>query len=320
MDLALYPKTRGNPMKIVLIYCASLIFALTGCGKSPATGPVKLDKPAEDAVAREIEKDRAENREWLRSNPGSYLAAMDRIDFGKKPALTVGRAEDNDVRLPAADIEPHHLKITLDGDRFRVESVDTNSGFKVNDETKREATLDPSNIQIGRYNLRLSHQRYPAIIVFDPESPRMKEYKGIEYFPVDLSYRYELPLMRTLKPEKIVIVSTRGNRRSAERMGWFDFLVGKTACRLEATRLLEPGSGEDDLSVFFRDATSGKETYQLGRYVDVKKLPNGKYLLDFNMAYNPACAFSNFYNCPVPPKGNTLTIAIRAGEKDSHYH
>ena len=307
-------------MKRILVACALLVVPLMGCGKSPAQGPVKLDKTAAEAVVKAIEKDRAETREWLRSNPRSYLAAIDRIDFGTKSALTVGRADDNDVRLSAADIEPHHLRVTVDGDRFHVEALEAKAGFKVKDEIKRDAMLDPSNIQIGRFHLRLSHQRYPAIIVFDPQSPRMKEYKGLEYFPVDLSYRYELPLTRIPKPEKIIIVSTRGSRRSAERVGWFDFLVGKTPCRLEATHLLEPGSGADDLSVFFRDATSGRETYQLGRYVDVKKLPDGNYLLDFNTAYNPACAFSNYYNCPVPPKANTLTVAIRAGEKDSHYH
>jgi hypothetical protein len=307
-------------MKRILVYCALLVFTLTGCNKSRATGPIKLDKTAADAVIREIEKDRAETREWLRSNPRSYLAAVDRIDFGAKSTLTVGRADDNDVRLSAVEIEPHHLRITVDGGRFRVEAIDAKAGFKVKDEVKREATLDPSYIQVGRFNLRLSHQHYPAIIVFDSQSPRMNEYKGLEYFPVDLSYRYELPLTRIPKPEQVVIVSTRGNRRSAERVGWFDFLIGKTPCRLEATRLLEPGSSEDDLSVFFTDATSGKETYQLGRYVDLKKLPNGNYLLDFNTAYNPACAFSNYYNCPVPPKANTLIVAIRAGEMDSHYH
>jgi uncharacterized protein (DUF1684 family) len=168
--------------------------------------------------------------------------------------------------------------------------------------------------------LRLSHQQFPAVIVFDPQSPRFKEYKGIDYFPVDLSYRYELPLQRDPKAEKFIILSTRGNKRSAERVGWFEFLVGSQKCRLEATRLLEPGTSSDTLSVFFRDATSGKETYKLGRYADAIKLKNDNYLLDFNAAYNPACAFSDYYTCPVPPKSNTLTVAIRAGEKNSHYH
>jgi uncharacterized protein (DUF1684 family) len=103
-------------------------------------------------------------------------------------------------------------------------------------------------------------------------------------------------------------------------VGWFDFVVGETPCRLEAVRLTEPGAGENDIQVLFRDTTSGIKTYPLGRYVDVKKLPTGNYILDFNMAYNPACAYSDHYNCPIPPKTNTLKVAIRAGEMNSRYH
>jgi uncharacterized protein (DUF1684 family) len=308
-------------MKMNSICCAFLALLLSACGKPTATGPVAVDQATVDAITKEIEKERSETREWLKSSPSSYLAATDRVDFGRKPTLSVGRAEGNDVRLSSEDVAPHHLKITVEGDRFRVEAVDPNSSFKIGEETKREATVDPSSIQVGRFRLRLSHQRFPAVIVFDPQSPRFKEYKGIDYFPVDLSYRYELPLQRDPKAEKFVILSTRGHQRKAERVGWFEFRVGETICRLEATRLLEPGAGgEEALSVFFRDATSGTESYPLGRYVDAKKLPNGRYLLDFNTAYNPACAFSDYYNCPVPPKANTLAVAIRAGEKDSHYH
>ncbi len=273
-----------------------------------------------NAVIKEIEKGRTATQEWLRSSPTSYLAAIDRIDFSEKKALTIGSAADNDLCLPAADIEPHHVRITVEGDSFRVETIDAKAQFKIKDEAKREAVIGPSFIQVGRYTLRLSHQRFPAIIVFDPQSPQFKEFKGFAYFPIDLAYRYELPLERDLKSEKLTIMSTRGNRRSAERVGWFNFSVGSTPCRLEATRLLEPGSGENDVEVFFRDATSGKETYFLGRYVSAKKLENGNFLLDFNLAYNPSCAFSNFYNCPIPPKSNTLQVAIRAGEMDSHYH
>ena len=184
----------------------------------------------------------------------------------------------------------------------------------------REATLDPVYIEIGRFVLRLSHQGFPAIIVFDPKGPRFKEYRGLKYFPVDLAYRYELALTPNPHPETVDIMSTRGTQRRARRVGWFEFMVGETPCRLEAVRLLEPGVGENDIGIFFRDATTGKETYALGRYVDVKKLPNGKFLLDFNSAYNPACAFSDHYNCPVPPRANTLPVAIRAGERDSQYH
>jgi uncharacterized protein (DUF1684 family) len=283
------------------------------------TPPVKLTKAAAQAITKEIEKGRAGAQTWLRTSPTSYLAAVARTDFGDRKTLTVGRAAGNDVRLDDASIVPHHLRITLDGDRFHVEAVDPAARFTANNVPTRDALLDPSAIQIGRYTLRLSHQRFPAVIVFDPRSPRVKEYKGLKYFPVDLSYRFELPLEPNPNADPIVIMSTLGHQRRAVKVGWFDFVIGSRGYRLEATRLLEPGIGEQDISVFFRDATSGRETYKIGRYLDVKALPDGRYLLDFNRAYNPACAYSPHYNCPIPPKANTLNVAIRAGELDSHY-
>ena len=294
---------------------------------APAT-PVKLSPAAAAKVLKDIEKDRADTQKWLQSDPTSYLATIDRRDFEQKTTLTVGRAADNDLRIDDPAVLPHHLRVSVEGDKFRVSGVDAAAKFKIPggkdskaaNEERRDAVLDPSSIQIGRFLLRLSHQRFPGIIVFDPQSPRLKEYKGLKYFPPDLSYRYELPLTPNPKAETVVIMSTRGNQRNARRVGWFEFLVGSTPVRLEAVLLLEPGVGENDLGIFFRDATTGKESYELGRYVDVKKLPNGNFLLDFNFTYNPACAYSNHYNCPIPPKGNTLTVAIRAGEMDSHYH
>lgn len=303
-----------------------VIAGVIGAAATPA-GPVKLSPQETAAVLKEIDKDRTDTQKWLQSDPTSYLATVDRRDFEQKKTLTVGRAPDNDVRIDDPAIAAHHLKVTVDGDKFHVLAADPNARFKIPADKDpkawqetRDAIVDPSSIQLGRFLLRLSHQRFPAIIVFDPQSPRFKLYKGIKYFPPDLSYRFELALTPNPKPETVIIMSTRGNQRRADRVGWFDFSVGTTPVRLEAVRLLEPGVGENDLGIFFRDGTTGKESYELGRYVDVKKLPNGKFLLDFNFAYNPACAYSDHYNCPIPPKANVLPVAIRAGEMDSHYH
>jgi len=273
-----------------------------------------------DAVIKAILKDRADAEKWLRSDPTSYLAAVARTNFEGRKTLTVGRAADNDVRLQAADVANHHLRVDVDGSQFHVRAVDPGAQFKVLAKQQRDAVVGPSRIDVGRFVLRLSHQNFPAIIVFDPRSPRFKEYKGLKYFPIDLSYRYELSLVPNPKREPVVIMSTQGHPRRGIRAGWFDFTVGGTPVRLEVTRLLEPGVGENEVSVFFRDATGGKESYGFGRYVDPVKQPNGKYVVDFNVAYNPACAFSDYYNCPVPPTQNNLRVAIRAGEMDSHYH
>jgi len=283
-------------------------------------GPVTLTPAQRDAVIREIEKDRTDTEQWLKSDISSYLATVDRRDFEQKKTLTVGRAADNDVRVDDPAFTAHHLRVSVEGDLFRVEAVDPAAQFTADRKETRAAVVKPSAIGVGRFQLRLSHQRYPAVIVFDPQSPHFKEYRGLKYFPPNLALRYELPLTPNPKPETLVIMSTRGNRRQATRVGWFEFVVDGKPARLEAVRLLEPGVGENDLGIFFRDATTGKESYALGRYVDVKKLENGRYLLDFNFAYNPACAFSDHYNCPIPPRENVLSMAVRAGEMDSHYH
>ncbi len=286
-----------------------------------AVAPVVLAPPEADSIARAILKDRADTEQWLKSGATSYLATVGRVDFGSKSALTVGSAADNDVRIEDQAVAAHHLRATVIGDSFRVEALAPGATFRAGkDSLLREATVGPSAIGIGRFTLRLSHQRFPAIIVFDPRSPHFARYKGLAWYPVDLSWRYVLALTPNPRPDTVIILSTRGNRRRALRVGWFDFLANGKPCRLEATRLLEPGVGESDVSVFFRDATTGKETYPTGRYVDPDRLPDGRYVLDFNLCYNPACAISDDYNCPIPPRANVLSVAIRAGEKDAHYH
>ena len=65
----------------------------------------------------------------------------------------------------------------------------------------------------------------------------------------------------------------------------------------------------------FVDAQAGKETYGAGRYLDPEVLPDGRLVLDFNLAYNPYCAYNERYSCPIPPAENRLEAVIQAGEK-----
>ena len=308
---------RAVPLTLLLL---AGVLAGVSCRKDASTVSASALSPAEaDTLLQSYAKDRAETDEWLKSKPTSYLATILRRDFNERTSLTVGSAAQNDVRLEDAGVKPHHLRVTVVGDSFRVETVDRDARFQVKDSTMASATLPPTSIKAGRFTMRLSHQRYPAIIVFDPQSPRFQEYKGMKFFPPDLSYHIVAALHANPHPDTTIILSTRGNRRRAVRVGWFDFKIHGTPCRLEASRLLEPGSGEDDLGLFFTDATTGKESYSVGRYLDPKRRNDGLYVLDFNMCYNPACAYSDHYNCPIPPQENHLTVAIRAGEMDSHY-
>ena len=303
----------------LLIAVLLAVAAPAAIGASMPAQPVKLSSAETDSIRLAIENEREETKKWLQSGATSYLATVARRDFDGKATMTLGSAPESDLRVEDPEIAPAHLRVTVVGDSFRVEALSGRT-FRVKDVEMTAATLPPSSVGVGRYSVRLSHQRFPALIVFDPQSPRFATYKGLEYYPVNFAYRYVLRLTPAAKPDTVIILSTRGNQRRALRVGRFEFLVGNAVCRLEATRLLEPGVGERDLGLFFRAATSGKQTYGLGRYVDVVPLEDGRYVLDFNMAYNPACAFSEHYNCPIPPKANALKLPIPVGEKDSHYH
>ena len=169
---------------------------------------------------------------------------------------------------------------------------------------------EPRIVEAGRYRLRLSHQNMPAVVILDVEAPRDDVMP--DWFPYDERYRFDVSLERDRA--ELRIGSTRERKRAATRAGWFRFDVGGATCRLMALRLNEPGVPPDALEVYFSDATSGRETYRM-RYLAVTGLPEGGYVLDFNRAYNPACAYSPHYNCPIPPIENELAIEIPAGEK-----
>ena len=312
--------SRTIPLAVLLLsgFLAGVSCQKASSGEGPSQGP-RVSAAEADTLLPSYARDRAETDQRLKSAPTSYLATILRRDFNERTSLTVGSAPGNDVRIEDAGVRPHHLRVTVAGDSFRVETIDPRARFQMKDSTMSRATLPPSGIKVGRFSLRLSHQRFPAIIVFDPKSPRFKVYKGIKYFPPDLSYHVVTALVPNPKPDTTIILSTRGNRRRAVRVGWFDFKVNGTPCRLEAERLLEPGVGENDLGLFFTDATTKKESYGVGRYLDPERRKDGLYTLDFNRCYNPACAYSDHYNCPIPPEANHLTVAIRAGEMDSHY-
>lgn len=157
----------------------------------------------------------------------------------------------------------------------------------------------------------------------DSESPIPQElrpkFTGLAYYPVDPKYRLKARLVRDPNPEKIVMATSKGIPREMIRLGFFEFEIDGTKQRLAAYKAVpRPGHHHEDSSLFvpFRDATSGKETYGAARYLDIEEQPKDDYVLDFNLAYNPYCAYSDDYVCPFPPRENWLTVPIRAGEKN----
>jgi hypothetical protein len=232
-------------------------------------------------------------------------AALTNDDAGAAQARDNFRAWLNGASSYLAAVARHELPI---GETARlhghvIEAL--RDGFRVDGELS-----GPREVEAGRYRLRLSHQNMPAVVVLDADAPR--EDVAPEWFPYDPAYRFVVPLERDAA--RLSIGSTTDRARAASRAGWLRFDVDGVANRVMALRLDEPGVASDALEVYFTDATSGRESYRM-RYVGVAPASDGRYVLDFNRAYNPACAYSPHYNCPIPPPENHLAVEIRAGEK-----
>ncbi len=161
----------------------------------------------------------------------------------------------------------------------------------------------------------------------DPDSPLPHalrgRFQGLEYFPPDPQFRVRAKLVRLPQPEPVTLVTSKGVPRPMVRYGYFEFELDGKKLRLYAYKSApQPGHHHEDTSLFvpFRDGTSGKETYGAARYLDIEERPGDDYMIDFNLPYNPYCAYSDDYVCPFPPRENWLTVPIRAGEKSFPLH
>lgn len=150
-----------------------------------------------------------------------------------------------------------------------------------------------------------------------PDSPLSPgdraKFQGLAYYPVNPKLKFQVRLQRYPAPSPVRLGTNTGEMRGGLRYGYFDFEVEGRPCRLQVYRMDENTGPR--LFVPFRDATSGSETYEAGRYLEFDENTSGNYELDFNRAYNPYCAYNSRYSCPVPPAENTLAVPIRAGEK-----
>ncbi len=137
----------------------------------------------------------------------------------------------------------------------------------------------------------------------------------LAYFPVDPAYAVPAAFRENppgLRPR--VEMQTSGHEpRQMELVGVLEFTLFGHPCRLAA--FVEAGQPADHLFVPFTDTTSGSETYPAGRYLDIHRSSTGIYVVDFNRAYSPYCAYNTTYDCPYPPRGNRLAVAVRAGER-----
>lgn len=149
-----------------------------------------------------------------------------------------------------------------------------------------------------------------------PQSPltheQKKDFKGLQYFPENDALRFQVKVEEFPNKERFEMQTSTGDVQAYEKFGKFKFVVD--GAEVELT-IYQSGHG---FFLPFVDALAGKETYPAGRYLEPEPLPGGYFIVDFNVAYNPYCAYNEMWSCPITPSENRLKAAIRAGEKLFH--
>jgi uncharacterized protein (DUF1684 family) len=147
-----------------------------------------------------------------------------------------------------------------------------------------------------------------------PLTPEQKAiFNGLSYFPENADLNLELPVDTTGPGigEEITVGTVSGEAKTYIRVGRISFEADGQPVTLSVFQDVKSGK----FFLPFRDGTAGKETYAVGRYIDPKATPSGTLVVDFNLAYNPMCAYNSGWACPIPPFENMTKVRILAGER-----
>ena len=290
-----------------------------------SSGMFVLPLMADEAIAVEaqheshqqsVEAWRTARHERLMKTDGWLtLVGLEWLNEGES---RVGSAADNDIQLSGGPA--YWGSVFLENDKLSFSTTDSDN-VKINNESLAKTTL---NADVDGTPTLVSSESMSFFVIFrgsyglrikDANAKALKNFKGVDNFPIDKTWRIDGRFIRAEEGASIEIVNVLGQVTDSEVFGTFEFeMEGKTHS------LLALGSEDSEsLWFIFADRTSGRETYGAGRFLYSDSMPeNGRLVVDFNKAYNPPCAFNPYSTCPLPPQRNRMDLLVTAGEKDFH--
>ncbi|HET6628467.1 MAG TPA: DUF1684 domain-containing protein [Woeseiaceae bacterium] len=284
-----------------------LVLLLNACEK-----PAPVDPAAHRAA---VETWRSERLESL-TRPDGWLSLVGLL-WLEPGEQSLGRGPAADLRLDNANLPPVAGAFRVAGG---VVSFAAAPGVPVQhgDRPVTSLTLapdtsgEPTVLRIGTLEFYvIDRDGRLGVRLKDSEAPARADFQGLEYFPIDSDWRVTAELVPYEPAKRIPILNVLGMQVEMTSPGALVFELQGKEYRLDP--VLEEGT--TDWFVMLADETSGHETYGAGRYLYVTPPRDGRTVIDFNKAYNPPCAFSNFATCPLPPPQNRLPLSITAGEK-----
>ena len=151
------------------------------------------------------------------------------------------------------------------------------------------------------------------------EIVKKPDWKYFKFFPISIEYRI-LAKFEKINDTSGFVMKTSGKlSKKYFRYGILSFTLNNKPFHLtvyQSEQLMKNDEYKDYLFLPFTDLTSGEQSYAGGKYIDFRmdEIKDNTVLIDFNKAYNPYCAYTTGYNCPIPPRENDLPVAIKAGE------
>lgn len=293
-----------------------LLLAAAACSRSAPSAT----KPSVDstAYATETAAWRVKRLDAIAGPDGwSTLAGLFWLDSA---AYTIGSdPRASTITLPPDNTAPRVGTLMRTDSTYRfaaapgvVAMVDSTRVDTVTLVPDRSAT--PTVLRVGSVTYRMIVRGgKQALRVKDSSYVLRREFKGLDYFPLDTSLRVLARLVPHATPRTLRILNVIGQTDEYRSPGTLEFTIGGTPYHLTAAY---EGRDTAQYFVIFRDATSRDSTYPAGRFLYATPADStGHTILDFNRAYNPPCAFTPFATCPLPPAENMLQGAVTAGEK-----
>ncbi len=300
-----------SPGRLSLVGVSLVVTACTRAPAAPTKVAVDSATYAADTKAWRIKRFDA-----IAGPDGwSTLAGLFWLDGAR---YSIGSGAHSTIRLPSDNTPASLGALAIDG---RTVHFTAARGATVLHDSARVDTITMASDKSGAGTvLRAGSVTYRvierggrlALRVKDSSYVLRREFKGLEYFPLDTAFRVLAHLVPHAAPRTLRIMNVLGQTEDYRSPGMLEFTIHGAPYHITASF---EGKDTTQYFVIFRDATSKDSTYPAGRFMYVALADSaGNTLIDFNRSYNPPCAFTAFATCPLPPKENVLSLPLTAGE------
>lgn len=293
-------------MKYSVTFSILILLITFACTQKP---------PADPDYIKEIQNWHNKRVNRLKADDG-WLNLAGRF-WLKQGESTFGSGKDNNIVVESSKV-PEEIGSFIFKDSIVTFKAKDGVDILHNGNTIKEIVMiddqkkDMTVLQIGsiKFNLIIRDTLY-GIRFRDLNSELVKNFKGIDIYPIDESWKLNAKFESYNPSKEIAVPNVLGQISKEKSPGAVVFEWDGRTYRIDAV-----DEGGDKLFLIIADETSGEETYGGGRFMYVNKPDStGIIDLDFNKAYNPPCVFTKYATCPLPPLQNYLKLKIEAGEK-----